>query len=313
MNKIKYGILTLILIIFLINIDIVISSTKSASIIFFNKVFISIFPFIILSDILIYFNYHIFLKNTIGKIISKIFNIDSNSTIVFILSILTSQPANAVYIKDLLDNNIIDINEANKILCFTYFPSISFVIATIGLSLYKSYKIGIIIYLFCLLNNILIGLYLRKEKTINTLYISQNKKDFFSMIKSSILKGINTSIIILGNLIIFTIIINLIIKYININPILLSIFSSLIELTTGLINISNLNISLSYQIILTIFILDFSSLSILFQSFSILSNYKINKKRILLLKLVFSIFTLIIILFINCIISYFINSIFIMV
>ena len=141
MNKIKYGSLTLILIIFLINIDIVISSTKSASIIFFNKVFISIFPFIILSDILIYFNYHIFLKNTIGKIISKIFNIDSNSTIVFILSILTSQPANAVYIKDLLDNNIIDINEANKILCFTYFPSISFVIATIGLSLYKSYKI----------------------------------------------------------------------------------------------------------------------------------------------------------------------------
>ena len=60
MKKIKYVILTIIFIIFIINIDIVITSVKSASIIFFNKVFVSIFPFIILSDILYYYNYHLF-------------------------------------------------------------------------------------------------------------------------------------------------------------------------------------------------------------------------------------------------------------
>ena len=294
MKKIKFMLLTIIVFIIITNINIVISSTKSSCILFFNKIFITIFPFIILSDILIYFDYHIFLKNTIGKIISKIFNIDSNATIVFILSILTSHPANAVYIKDLLDNKIINLETANKLLCFTYFPSISFVIATIGLSLYNSFKIGIIIYLFCLLNNIIIGLYLRKYKNTSFIVMPLKKKDLLSTIKASILKGINTSIIILGNLIIFTIIINLITKYLSINQILLSIFSGLIELTTGIINVSNLNINVYYKIIFTIFLLDFSSLSILFQSFSILSDYKIDKKRILIIKLVFSFISLII-------------------
>ena len=110
MKKCKYILLSLVLVLFIINIKLVISSTYNASILFFNKVFVSIFPFIILCDILIYFDYHIFLKNTIGKFISKIFNIDASTSIIFILSILTSHPANSVYIKDMLDNNEIDIN-----------------------------------------------------------------------------------------------------------------------------------------------------------------------------------------------------------
>ena len=80
MKNIKFIILTIILVIFILNINIVINSTKDASYIFFNKIFISIFPFIILSDILIYYNYHIFLKKVFGKIISKLFNVDENST-----------------------------------------------------------------------------------------------------------------------------------------------------------------------------------------------------------------------------------------
>lgn len=292
MKKYKYLLLSLILILFIINIKLVISSTYNASLLFFNKVFVSIFPFIILCDILIYFDYHIFLKNTIGKFISKIFNIDASTSIIFILSILTSHPANSVYIKDMLDNNEIDIKTANKILCFTYFPSISFVIGTIGIGLYNSFKIGIILYLFCFLNNILIGIYLRKDKStsINKNIISKDK-NLFDTLRKSILKGINTSIIILGNLIIFTIISNLLIKYINIDKSFISIISGILELTNGIVSISSLNINLTIKLTITLFILCFSGFSIIFQSISILNVYKINIKKILTMKLVFSIFT----------------------
>ena len=54
MKTIKPIFLTLTLIIFLFNLDIVINSTLSASYLFITKVFVSIFPFIILSDILFY-------------------------------------------------------------------------------------------------------------------------------------------------------------------------------------------------------------------------------------------------------------------
>ena len=43
--------------------------------------------------------------------------------------------------------NEIDLNTANKIINYTYFPSISFVIGTIGVSIYKSLKIGFILWL----------------------------------------------------------------------------------------------------------------------------------------------------------------------
>lgn len=291
MNKCKYIILTIILLLFITNIDIVINSTKYASILFFNKIFISIFPFIILCDILIYFDYHIFLSNTLGKYISKIFNIDKNSTIIFILSILTSHPANAIYIKDMLDNNEIDINTANRILCFTYFPSISFVIGTIGVTIYKNINIGIILWLFVLLNNVLIGLYL-KNNNYNKININNKtiKNNLFITIKNSILKAINTSIIILGNLIIFTIISNLIKEYIDINVFLI-VIEGILELTNGIILISNFDVNIALKLSITLFILCFSSLSILFQSITILNNYNIKIKRILIIKLIFSIIT----------------------
>lgn len=296
-KKLKYIILTLILIIFILNIKIVINSTYEASLLFFKKVFITIFPFVILCDFLIYFNYHIFIKGIFGKIINKIFNIDSNTSIIFILSIFSSHPSNAIYIKNLLDNKIIDIKVANRILIYTYFPSIAFVIGVIGVSLYNSFKIGLMLWIICFINNILIGLFLRKDNVyIESINNETKNISFFECFKLSIIKAINTSFIILGILIVFTIIINLIVNYISINPTILSVLTGFLELTSGVISISLLDIPFNVKFALTSLILNFSSLSILFQSFSILSSYKINIKKTLTIKLMFSIITFLLII-----------------
>lgn len=289
-KKLKYIVLTLILIVFILNIKVVINSTYDASILFFKKVFITIFPFIILCDILIYFNYHLFIKRIFGKLINKIFNIDSNTSIIFILSVLTSHPSNAVYIKNLLDNKLIDIKTANRILIYTYFPSIAFVIGVIGISLYNSFKIGLLLWIICFINNIFIGLYLRKDNSYIESITNETKNiSFFECFKLSIVKAINTSFIILGNLIVFTIMINLLVKYVSINSTILSILTGFLELTSGVISISKLSIPFNIKFALTSLILNFSSLSILFQSFSILSDYKINIKKTLTIKLMFGI------------------------
>lgn len=290
MKIIKSLILTLFLIVFILNLDIVINSTLSASHLFITKVFVSIFPFIILSDILYYFNYDLFLKKIFGNIISKLFNVSKNASIIYILSILTSHPGNAIYIKGMLDNKTIDEEDATKILRATYFPSIAFVIGSIGIGIYHDIKIGIILYLITFLNNILIGVFLRGKKKCNDIeYVKQNKLTLQETLSNSISKGINTSYIILGNIIIFTILVNLLNHYLNINSTVLAIISGMLEMTNGIFMISNLNINLTYKVILTSFILNFSGLSIIFQTSSILSKYKINIKKILIVKLIFSI------------------------
>lgn len=297
MKTIKPIFLTLTIIIFLFNLDIVINSTLSASYLFITKVFVSIFPFIILSDILFYFNYDLFLKKIFGNIISKLFNVSKSTSIIYILSILTSHPTNSVYIKEMLDRKEIDENDINKILLTTYFPSIAFVIGTIGIGIYHSIKTGVFLYLTILIKNILIGIFLRGKNLCKEVpSIKKNKITLQETISKSIIKGINTSYIILGNIIIFTIIVNLLNNYLNINSTLLSLISGMLEMTSGIFMISNLNINLSQKILLTSFILNFSGLSIIFQTTSILNKYKINIKKILIIKLIFSIMILLIFL-----------------
>lgn len=298
MKIIKPIFLTLTLIIFLFNLDIVINSTLSASYLFITKVFVSIFPFIILSDILFYFNYDLFLKKIFGNIISKLFNVSKSTSIIYVLSILTSHPTNSVYIKEMLDRKEIDENDINKILLTTYFPSIAFVIGTIGIGIYHSIKTGVFLYLTILIKNILIGIFLRGKNLCKEVpSIKKNKITLQETISKSIIKGINTSYIILGNIIIFTIIVNLLNNYLNINNTLLSLISGMLEMTNGIFMISNLNINLSQKILLTSFILNFSGLSIIFQTTSILNKYKINIKKILIIKLIFSVIAILLVAF----------------
>lgn len=297
MKTIKPIFLTLTLIIFLFNLDIVINSTLSASYLFITKVFVSIFPFIILSDILFYFNYDLFLKKIFGNIISKLFNVSKSTSIIYVLSILTSHPTNSVYIKEMLDRKEIDENDINKILLTTYFPSIAFVIGTIGIGIYNSIKTGVFLYLTILIKNILIGIFLRGKNLSKEIQsIKKNNITLQEAISNSIIKGINISYTILGNIIIFTIIVNLLNNYLNINSTILSLISGMLEMTSGIFMISNLNINLSQKILLTSFILNFSGLSIIFQTTSILNKYKINIKKILIIKLIFSIMILLIFL-----------------
>lgn len=297
MKTIKPIFLTLTLIVFLFNLDIVINSTLSASYLFITKVFVSIFPFIILSDILFYFNYDLFLKKIFGNIISKLFNVSKSTSIIYVLSILTSHPTNSVYIKEMLDRKEIDENDINKILLTTYFPSIAFVIGTIGIGIYHSIKTGVFLYLTILIKNILIGIFLRGKNLSKEIQsIKKNNITLQETISNSIIKGINISYTILGNIIIFTIIVNLLNNYLNINSPILSLISGMLEMTSGIFMISNLNINLSQKILLTSFILNFSGLSIIFQTTSILNKYKINIKKILIIKLIFSIMILLIFL-----------------
>ena len=79
-------------------------------------------------------------------------------------------------------------------------------------------------------------------------------------------------------------------NHFNLDPVITSILCGVFEITRGIVEVSSLA-SFELKLTITLFILLFGSLSIIFQSISILSDYKINIKRILIIKLVFSLIT----------------------
>lgn len=298
MKYIKYALLSFIFICFIFNIKLITSSVLEASSMFFNNVFISLFPFIILSNILIYFDYHIFLSDIFGNFISKVFRVSKNASQIIILSILTSCPSNAIFINNMYEKDLISKEECEKLICFTCFPSLSYIIFVVGFTYFNSYKVGILLLFANFIYNLIIGLYLRKDNTFTVNYnLIENKDNFFSLIKNTIINAFHTLFIIFSILAMFIILTNLIKEYLPINLVVLGIINGLLEFSSGISFIANLPIPSNIKISIISFILNFNSLSILFQISSII-NIKLNIKKILIIKLIFSFLISILVFFI---------------
>ena len=178
----------------------------------------------------------------------------------------------------MLDNGFIGKKEAEKILCFSMFynPFLIYSITSLYLTKIDSLKVILITYL----TNISIGLILRfKRCEINNLVKTRNNR---ILLVDSIKNTMMSLISILGTIITMMVIITLV----KTNNIYIdNIFNGFLEITTGIINLSVLNISYYLKLMLTVLYLSFGGISIHMQIKSILKDticYKLfYKTRIL--------------------------------
>lgn len=286
-KKIIFFILTTIfIIIFISNPSIIISSVNSSLNIFINNVFISLFPFFILADFLINYDYVYFL--------SKLFKF--KYSYIILLSMISGLPSNSKYIYSLLKNKEISIKDASILLSISYFPNPMFVITTVGMLFLNNIKLGIVLLINIYLSNFILYIIYYRKLSNNKVYINKDKLSFSKLLRTSILNNINNLLVILGTLVFFTLISNIIFNYIDIPIIIESIINGLLEMTSGIKKISIINTNTNLKFILIGICLSFSSLSIITQSLSILSEYKIDIKLLIKNKLL--------LIIINTIINY---------
>ena len=207
----------------------------------------------------------------------KIFKVNENSAFAIIMSMISGTPSNSKYLKDLYDNNLIDLNDVEKCLNFCHFTNPIFIISTIGLTFLNNKKIGLIILISHYLSSFIIGIILRKES--KTTFINKKKqiktKSFIAILNESIINTANTLLTILGTItfcLIITAILDKII-YININY---KYIYGLLEITQGLKYLSLSNLSINIKATIASFIISFGGFCIHLQVFSILDNKKIR-------------------------------------
>ncbi|MBE6154012.1 MAG: hypothetical protein E7163_00335 [Firmicutes bacterium] len=241
---------------------------------FFNKVFVSLFPMFIINDILIAFNFPYYFYIIFNKLFNKLFKTSGICAYVFIMSLISGTPSNAYILKNLVENNLISNEEANHYLYFTYFSNPLFL--TLMLSMLFDTNAVIKIIIIHYVSNIIIGLLLRNKapKIINK-NITSNSNSFGSTLTKSINRTITTLLMILGTIVFYMLLSFIITKFININFFKV-IISGLLEITNGLNLLCTLNISLKIKEIIAISIISFGGLSIHTQIKSILENTNIN-------------------------------------
>ena len=259
--------------------------------IFKNNIFPSLFPFFVLSNLLIKCGLPEFMGCIFKNMMNKLFKIKGITAFIFFMSILSGNPSNAKYTKELYLEGKINKYEATKILCFTCFTNPLFILGTISYTFLNNKEVGLLILICHYLGNIIIGLALReyhpskeeKEKTslkkaIRAMHQKRisNKESFGIIITNSLINSINTLLLILGVITMCLVLTTIIDNNLNLNSIFQSTLNGFVEITQGLKYISLEQIPLKIKAVLTVMILSFSGFSIHIQIMSILSDTDIK-------------------------------------
>ncbi len=295
MKKLIYLILfTLIIFLVLINSYDIMDSIRFSFSLCVNNLFPSIIPFMLLSNILINYDFVTELSDILGNIMNKVFKVNKNCSFALIMSILSGTPSNSKYIKDLYSNNLITLKDVKKCLNFCHFTNPIFILGTIGYTFLGNKKLGLIILISHFISSLIIGLFNKKDNFIdNKINNNNSKKNFINVLKDSINSTIDTLLLILGIITTTIIITSIISNLIHINENYKFIYG-LLEITQGLkyLSLSSLNINL--KTIIASFIISFGGLSIHAQVFSILDNKKIRYLPYLISRLIHGIISIII-------------------
>ena len=261
---------SLFLILFIINRELVFNTVGFSLDIWITSVLPALFPFFVISDILISYDVIRYIPKVIKNLFKKLFNVSDNGLVVIILSMLSGFPSNARNIKNMYNSNKISKKEGEHLLYFTHFSNPMFILGTLVSIFLKKKELGLI--------NIIIGILLRKLNTnkLDTNYNNDINNNFGLVLTKSIRKSLDSVFNILGTLTVFLIISSLLINVFNFNNGISLLIKSILELTSGLKELSNFNLSNSYLVIASSCILSFGGLSVHMQVINELSDTDIS-------------------------------------
>lgn len=243
----------------------------------FNNLFPTLIPFMIISNILIKYNFIDELSDLFNFITTKFFKVNKSCAFAIIMSMISGTPSNSKYLKELYDSNLINLYDIKKCLSFCHFTNPIFILNTIGLNFLNNKKLGLIILISHFISSFVIALIYRNKKIIITKnhLMTKNNNKFITILNDSIINTANTLLLILGIITFCLIITSLIDIIFKINNNFKFIYG-LIEITQGLKYLSLSNLNISIKAIICSFLISFGGLCIHVQVFSILDNKKIR-------------------------------------
>ena len=304
---IKKNILAIVFTMFLIFL-VIFSQTnlfaaKNGLILWAKNVVPSLFPFFIATELLNYTNIPYYLGKITNKFMRPLFNVPGEGSYAFIMGIISGYPVGAKIINKFVEDGTCSKSEAERMLAFTNNSGPLFIIGTVGISLFGDTTIGIILFITHLLACITVGLifgFLSKHNLIKLKRHYRNDisttsctvSDLGTLLSNSIANSITTILLIGGFIVLFSIIIS-ILNSLNVINFIAEIFcyigiptdygksilTGLLELTNGVNSVSAIHAkNMSWQIIISAFLLGFAGFSIFLQIFSIAAKNNLSMK-----------------------------------
>lgn len=304
--SLKRNILPILFILFTISLLIFSNSnlqaTKAGLNLWANSVVPSLFPFLVATELLSYTNIVNFISRKLDNLMRPIFNVPGSAAYPFILGMISGYPVGAKAVCQIYNEGLCTKKEAEIMLAYTNNSGPLFIIGTVGISMFGSTTIGLILLFTHILASISVGIIFGKIIKNDTVELSHkftkinSARVSFStlgeVLGKSILNSIKTILMIGGFVVIFSVIISIlknsgildiftqIIKvFLGNFEFISSIITGLLELTNGLNAVSNIHIkNISINILVCAFLLGFAGISIMLQILSVISKEKLSIK-----------------------------------
>jgi sporulation integral membrane protein YlbJ len=301
--------ISIFIILFTLNISQCISAAIDGCKLWYNSILPTTFPFIVICNLLIYYDGIDLYSRLLGPLICKPLGLSKNCSFPIIASILCGYPLGAKYCADIYSMNYIEKEEYERLLNIASNVGPLFLIGSIAGTLLGNISLGYILLIGNYLSPILIGLITLKKKNSTKSSSLHNHKyeiiNFGSALRDALQNGINTTLSIGGFIVLFSIVISLIKnniyifyifeqleKFINVPAgTLYCLFLGSIEITNGCSITSNLSISIPLKLSLISFLCSFSGLAVIAQVSSFVSDTKIHYSKYIFFKIIQGIFS----------------------
>ena len=249
---------------FLLNKELIFNTVSFSLNMWVNNLIPSLFPFFILTDILISYNFTKYLPKFLINFLKNLFHIKKEAVLVFLLSMISGFPSNAKNTRKLYDMKILNKDEASHLLIFTHFSNPLFILGTVSIFFFNKPYLGIIILLSHYISNIILGIIFRNNNfNLEDQPTTYDNNLFFGEIFIKAIKSaIDTILLICGTLTCFLIIATILINQIDLSSKAQIIIKSILEITIGLKELSLYNLNDLYICLLTSFIISFGGLSV---------------------------------------------------
>ncbi len=214
-----------------------------------NNLVPALFPFFVLSKILMELNVMEKFCKPLGKCMHTLFGTNANSSYIFFLSILSGYPLGSKLVLDAYNLKQINIVEAHRMVTFTSVSGPLFIIGTVGTTMLINQTCGYIIFISHIIGAFINGVLFRKyvpkgcDNLVTVKQTLQNQNKNKNILTDSISSAINSILLIGGLVCIFYVGMEAVCSIIN----LPNIIQGLFEITNGCHLIAN-EIGLSIQI-----------------------------------------------------------------
>lgn len=292
-----------------------------------NIVVPSLFPFLVISELLIGLGFVDFIGVLLEPLMVPIFNVSGKGAFPFAMSITSGYPVGVKLVTQLRNDKKISKHEAQRLLSFSSTSGPLFMIGAISTGMLNNPLISPLIiyphYLGAIAVGILFRFYKTKDEKINSssnknilknafrkLFQAKNKdnRSLGKMLSDGVVNGVSSIVIVGGFIVFYSVLVEIlnlsnffnifteifnIILPLNLSPeVTKSLLTGMLEITIGCKEIAELNgVSLLFKIVIINFLISWSGFSIHSQAMSFINSTDLNSKLYMFSKLLHGLFS----------------------